>query len=451
MTVDVFPGAPSYTVSGTGPYNIGHEYDREDDIVCVIVDGDTRTTLATPADYSVAPAGPAGDGDVTLTPTAATTHDGLQLIITRATTIEQGWQGNQGAREKSLELQLNRIVMGLQDRAQREGSSIRADREMLPFVPVANTLLGFDANLNPAPVTSALDQALVSVYMASLLLSVDEASLLAAINANLEAFAGLTIAADKLPYGTGPDTLGLADFTSFARGLLALVNQTEFRAAIGASYASQAQAEAGLINTAVMSPLTTKQAIDAHLPMKTLAQKTASNSPTLEFTEMVSGSFRNYLLLVENLVPATDAVDIFLRLSNDAGVSFRAGASDYNYINHLPAGVADGTAAGTSTSTIRAYDGAAPQIALSRGDGSNTRVGSAAGEDGWSGSIWLYGPHDSKKTRVQAHGSYYDENGAVVPVFGAGSVVTAEDNDAVQFVMSSGPIESGTVTLLGFN
>lgn len=40
------------------------------------------------------------------------------------------------------------------------------------------------------------------------------------LDSDLTAFAGLSIAADKLPYGTGSHTLGLADLTSFARTLL---------------------------------------------------------------------------------------------------------------------------------------------------------------------------------------------------------------------------------------
>lgn len=54
-----------------------------------------------------------------------------------------------------------------------------------------------------------------------------------AYDADLQAIAALTSAADKMPYATGSGTWALADLTSFARTLLATASNSAFLAALG--------------------------------------------------------------------------------------------------------------------------------------------------------------------------------------------------------------------------
>lgn len=79
---------------------------------------------------------------------------------------------------------------------------------------------------------------------------------------NLAAFAGLTLAANKLPYATGSGALALADFTDFARGLMGEEDAAAFLSGLDGAKATQTQAINGTNNATWMTPERVKQAID---------------------------------------------------------------------------------------------------------------------------------------------------------------------------------------------
>lgn len=145
MTTDVFTPAPVYAVSGTGPYNLGHPFGSIADFVVFVDTGDDLVKLTAGTDFTLAPTGPATDGDITLDATVAATHAGHDLYIHRATDLEQGWQGTT-AREVGLEAQLDTLARAAQDalRVARGGLRVLGETP-LPLVAADRALPVWDA------------------------------------------------------------------------------------------------------------------------------------------------------------------------------------------------------------------------------------------------------------------------------------------------------------------
>jgi len=76
-------------------------------------------------------------------------------------------------------------------------------------------------------------------------------------------------------------------------------------------------------------------------------------------------------------------------------------------------------------------------------------VGSAANEDGVSGTLWLTGPHLTKRTSATWQVMSVSSSGNLEVVNGGGWRLSQADVDAVRFLFSSGNLESGTITMYG--
>jgi hypothetical protein len=164
----------------------------------------------------------------------------------------------------------------------------------------------------------------------------------------------------------------------------------------------------------------------------------ASTSASIEFdsSDFNATLYDAYCFVLMNIIPATDGDDLFFRTSNDGGSTFDAGASDYNYSSWNYDGV---VRADPTTSRI-------PLNAVV----TNYHLGSDAGDDGIGGTVWLHGPHLAKKTKVTWQ-TGYDADVLTGHAFsiGTGQREAQEVVDGVQFIMSSGTIESGTITMYG--
>lgn len=63
--------------------------------------------------------------------------------------------------------------------------------------------------------------------------------------------------------------------------------------------------------------------------MLLLAKASATGQSVVDFTSVITSAYDSYVLDILNLVPGTDNVDLFLRMSSNNGVSYDSGASDY--------------------------------------------------------------------------------------------------------------------------
>ena len=157
-----------------------------------------------------------------------------------------------------------------------------------------------------------------------------------------------------------------------------------------------------------------------------ISSQTAAASASINFTGL-STTYRDFVVLLSNIKPATDGVQFWARTSTDNGASYDAGASNYNWIDTNNAGTADTELQLTSTSSI--------------GSDTNEDVG---------GHFWLFNPQSTGNfVRCAWVTDYNTSSAAHLQAVGSGYRNAAADVDAFQFLFSSGNIASGTFTLYG--
>lgn len=170
-----------------------------------------------------------------------------------------------------------------------------------------------------------------------------------------------------------------------------------------------------------------------------LEQKSAAVSATLDFTlGLDDGDFYQYVFHVRNLRPDTDAANLFLRVSDDGGGTFKAGATDYDFsVASLKANTAGWTAEANSTG--------ANAIRLTTGQGSTSGEGCngtvlfglavSNGPKSFTGDLTYY---DDTPTHVlknaKAMGSYATTNSTI---------------NGVRFLFNAGNLDVGSITLFG--
>lgn len=169
-----------------------------------------------------------------------------------------------------------------------------------------------------------------------------------------------------------------------------------------------------------------------------ISSQDASGSATLDFTVFDATKFDAYEFHLQSILPAVDDDDLGVRFRTSGG-SFRTGGSDYAYslTGQNNAGALSEVSTGASVIVLN-------DLSATAG------VGNAAGETGVNGKIWVHSAGlAAGKTTITGVLGYYSANGGFAMVVLAGTVTTAEVNDAIRFYFAGGNIASGTITMLG--
>jgi len=164
----------------------------------------------------------------------------------------------------------------------------------------------------------------------------------------------------------------------------------------------------------------------------------ASGSAQIDFVNGIDGSYDEYVVVLTNVVPATNSATLRLRVSEDGGSTFKAGASDYSFsINGSTAAVT----ASLFGSTAIDFLSIAP-----------SGISNTAGHGGWCGEVRFFAPASAavNKRFVWFGGGMIAAGGGEHNHQGIGRyLLTTNAINGIRFLMNSGNIASGTFTLYG--
>lgn len=168
--------------------------------------------------------------------------------------------------------------------------------------------------------------------------------------------------------------------------------------------------------------------------MVKLSTQTASTSSALNFTTGITSTYRAYLFVIENLVPASDGITMMAEISQDAGS------------NYITSGYIAATNAASNATTAQAA--VTTYIPISAA----TDVDAGTSTVGVSGTMMLVQPAGTSNRKLFHSQTTYLNTGAtsIINFTGGGYFNTNTTAiDAVRFKASTGNLASGKVTMYG--
>lgn len=164
-----------------------------------------------------------------------------------------------------------------------------------------------------------------------------------------------------------------------------------------------------------------------------LETKTASNSASLDFTSRLVSTYDNYLLILNSVLPATNAANLQLRVSSDNGSTWIQGTSysaSYMYIG-----------GGGGIGAVDSLDTSAFIIAAANKNSLN----------GASGRLGVFGPLLAQYTQLIFAVNQINSGDSLPYTYtGGGAYKVTTAINALQVAFNSGNITSGSVSLYGY-
>ena len=172
---------------------------------------------------------------------------------------------------------------------------------------------------------------------------------------------------------------------------------------------------------------------------------TASSSGTLSFVDgassvVLDSTYKEYVFTYNNIHAATDDVEFQFNVSIDGGSNYNvAKTTTYFRAYHYE----DDSDAALGYRTPRDLAQGTGFQALTEGQGNGN-------DESCSGQLTIFNPSDTTFVKhFIARNSMYGRTDYEMDIYVAGYANTTSAVDAVQFKMSSGNIDAGTITLYG--
>ena len=175
--------------------------------------------------------------------------------------------------------------------------------------------------------------------------------------------------------------------------------------------------------------------------MTFISKSTASSSSNISFTSGIDSTYKEYVFIFNNLHPSATQRFQF-NLSTDGGSNYNVTKTTTFFRTYGGEDAGDGAALLYQTE----FD-----LAQGTGDANLYYYGGTNNDDCWSGYLHLFNPSSTTFVKhfisnISGTNGFYEHNHIVA---GYGNTTSAVDG--VKFVMSSGNIDAGTITLYGIN
>jgi len=172
-----------------------------------------------------------------------------------------------------------------------------------------------------------------------------------------------------------------------------------------------------------------------------ISTQTASSSSTISFTSGIDSTYKEYQFHFIDIHPETDSAHFQVQGSTNSGSSYGLTATSTFF-----AGIhqEDGGSASLAYYTSLDIAQGTGFIDIGAGDTGN------GNDESLSGKMHLFDPSNTTFLKhFMARSSCYNPNNTMVDAFVGGYFNTTSAIDAIQFKMSSGNIDAGTIKLYG--